>query len=101
MKALNEGKVYKYSTVMFSGWGPHLEDRCSTCDEHVKSLQLGGRPKSACYHTLVQIVQSLVIELSVPRYDSKQTVPDNRYNLYQICKHICITYTDQRLSSLI
>ena len=44
MKALNEGKVYKYSTVMFSGWGPHLEDRCSTC-EHVKSLQLGGRPK--------------------------------------------------------
>ena len=44
MKALNEGKVYKYSTVMFSGWGPHMEDRCSTC-EHVKSLQLGGRPK--------------------------------------------------------
>ena len=44
MKALNEGKVYKYSTVLFSGWGPHLEDRCSTC-EHVKSLQLGGRPK--------------------------------------------------------
>ena len=44
MKALNEGKVYKYSTVMFSGWGPHLEDRCSTC-EHVKSIQLGGRPK--------------------------------------------------------
>ena len=41
MKALNEGKVYKYSTVMFSGWGPHLEDRCSTC-EHVKSIQLGG-----------------------------------------------------------
>ena len=23
MKALNEGKVYKYSTVLFSGWGPH------------------------------------------------------------------------------
>ena len=45
MKALNEGKVYKHSTVMFSGWrGPHLEDRSSTC-EHVKSLQLGGRPK--------------------------------------------------------
>ena len=45
MKALNEGKVYKYSTVMFScGWGPHLEDRCSTC-EHVKSLQLGGKAK--------------------------------------------------------
>ena len=44
MKALNEGKVYKHSTVMFSGWGPHLEDRSSTC-EHVKSLQLGGKPK--------------------------------------------------------
>ena len=44
MKALNEGKVYKYSTILFSGWGPHLKDRCSTC-EHVKSLQLGGRPK--------------------------------------------------------
>ena len=44
MKAFNEGTVYKHSIVIFNGWGPHLDDRCSTC-EHVKSLQLGGRPK--------------------------------------------------------
>ena len=43
MKALNEGKVYKYSSSVV---GDHTwkTGACSTC-EHVKSLQLGGRPK--------------------------------------------------------
>ena len=43
MKPLNEGKVYKYSSSVV---GDHTwkTGACSTC-EHVKSLQLGGRPK--------------------------------------------------------
>ena len=92
MKALNEGKVYKYSKVLFSGWGPHLEDRCSTC-EYVKSLQFDGRPKKKAgsgrpsikdintlqkqkrdYHSPERVIVALDIALAITS-DSHPTLP--------------------------
>ena len=90
MKALNEGKVYKYSTVMFSGWGPHLEDRCSTC-EHVKSIQLGGRPKRKAgsgrpsikdINTVISHLECIAPYPLVP-YTSIMICPQHWINSYQ------------------